>query len=51
VPKSAVDPIIDRLGPKLAFQPRQRFAKGTVLIVGGTLVPTRDHIVAERSKS
>ncbi len=35
----------------LAFQPRKRFAKDTVLIVDGTLVPTRDHTIAERSKN
>ncbi|ARF76901.1 hypothetical protein B7C62_34885 [Kitasatospora albolonga] len=41
VSKSAVGRIIDRLGPMLALQPRQRFAKDIVLIVDGTLVPTR----------
>ncbi|MDX3135143.1 transposase family protein [Streptomyces europaeiscabiei] len=51
VAKSAADRIIDDPGPKLALQPRKRFAKGTVLIVDGTLVPTRDHSVAERSKN
>ncbi|MFJ4007393.1 transposase [Streptomyces sp. NPDC090023] len=51
VSKSAADRIIDHLGPKLAFQPRKRFAKGAVLIVDGTLVPTRDHTVAEQSKN
>ncbi|MEU8603114.1 transposase [Streptomyces parvulus] len=51
VSKSAADRIIDHLGPKLALQPRQRFAKNTVLIVDGTLVPTRDHSVAEQSKN
>jgi hypothetical protein len=35
----------------LAFQPRKRFAKDTVLIVDGTLVPIRDHTVAEQSKN
>lgn len=30
----------------LALQPRKRFAKDTVLIVDGTLTPTRDHAVA-----
>lgn len=30
---------------------RQRFRRGTVLIVDGTLVPTRDHQVAEQSKN
>ncbi|WP_328940232.1 transposase [Streptomyces tauricus] len=51
VSKSAADRIIDHLGPRLAFQPRQRFAKDTVLVVDGTLVPTRDHSVAEQSKN
>lgn len=41
----------DHLGPKLALHPRQRFAKDTVLIVDGTLVPTRDHTIAEWSKN
>ncbi|MFF9090788.1 transposase family protein [Streptomyces sp. NPDC014991] len=41
VSKSAADRIIDHLGPMIALQPRKRFAKDTVLIVDGTLVPTR----------
>ncbi|MGY4956934.1 transposase [Streptomyces nigrescens] len=51
ISKSAADRIIDHLGPLLAMQPRERFRKGTVLIVNGTLVPTRDHTVAEQSKN
>ncbi|MFD9502361.1 transposase [Streptomyces sp. NPDC060035] len=51
VSKSAADRIIDHLGPMLALQPRKRFAKGTVLIVDGTLVRTRDHTIAEQSKN
>ncbi|MGW2183910.1 transposase [Streptomyces sp. NPDC001732] len=51
VSKSAVDRVIDDLGPKFALHPRQRFAKDAVLIVDGTLVPTRDHKVAEQSKN
>jgi hypothetical protein len=51
ISKSAVDRIIDHLGPLLALQARRRFAKDTVLIVDGTLVPTRDHEVAEQSKN
>ncbi|MFI5640123.1 transposase [Streptomyces goshikiensis] len=51
VSKSAADRIIDYLGPLLALQPRKRFAKDAVLIVDGTMVPTRDHTVAERSKN
>lgn len=51
VPKSAADRIIGHLGPLLALKPPRRFRKDTVLIVDGTLVPTRDHTVAERSKN
>jgi hypothetical protein len=51
VSKSAADRIINHLGPSLALQPRKRFRKGTVLIVDGTLVPTRDDTVAEQSKN
>jgi hypothetical protein len=51
VSKSAADRVIDHLGPLLALQPRKRFAKDTVLIVDGTLVPTRDHTIAEQSKN
>ncbi|MFF5030118.1 transposase [Streptomyces collinus] len=51
VSKSAADRIIDHLGPLLALQPRQRFHKDTVLIVDGTLVPTRDRTIAEQSKN
>lgn len=50
VSKSAADRIIDHLGPSLGIQQRKRFRKDTVLIVDGTLVPTRDHTVAEQSK-
>ncbi|MEU0852070.1 transposase [Streptomyces flaveolus] len=51
VSKSAADRIIDHLGSSLAFQQRRRFHKDAVLIVDGTLVPTRDHTVAEQSKN
>jgi hypothetical protein len=51
VSKSAADRIIDHLAPSLALQQRKRFRKNTVLIVDGTLVPTRDHTVAEQSKN
>ncbi|GAA1283748.1 hypothetical protein GCM10009646_84130 [Streptomyces aureus] len=51
VSKSAADRIIDHLGPTLALQQRKRFRKDTVLIVDGTLVPTRDHSIAEQSKN
>ncbi len=43
--------VFDHLGLKLALQSRRRFAKGAVIIVDGTLVPTRDHKVAEQSKN
>ncbi len=49
--KSAADRIIDDLAPKLALRPRKRYAPETVLIVDGTLVPTRDHTVAAKSKN
>ncbi len=51
VSKSAADRIVDHLGPALALQQCKRFRKSTVLIVDGTLVPTRDHAVAEKSKN
>ncbi|MFG2947579.1 transposase [Streptomyces adustus] len=51
VSKSAADRAIFDLGPRLALHPRRRFAKDAVLIVDGTLVPTRDHKVAEQSKN
>ena len=51
ISKSAADRIIDHLGPLLALRPRKRFRKDTVLIVDGTLVPTRDHTIAEQSKN
>lgn len=51
VSKSAADRVIRDLRPKLALQPRRRFAKDTVLIVDAALVPTRDHKVAEQSNN
>lgn len=51
VSKSAADRIIDHLGPALALPQRKRFCKDAVLIVDGTLVPTRDHSIAEQSKN
>ncbi|MFJ2193894.1 transposase [Kitasatospora sp. NPDC087861] len=51
VSKSAADRIIDHVGRLLALNPRRRFRKDTVLIVDGTLVPTRDHTIAEQSKN
>ncbi|GGP83899.1 hypothetical protein GCM10010278_73000 [Streptomyces melanogenes] len=49
--QSAADRVIEHLGSRVALAPRRRFAKDAVLIVDGTLVPTRDHQVAEQSKS
>ncbi|MFJ9567760.1 transposase [Streptomyces fuscichromogenes] len=51
ISKSAADRIIDHVGPLLALKQRQRFRASTVLIVDGTLVPTRDHSAAEKSKN
>ncbi|MEU3972995.1 transposase [Streptomyces bacillaris] len=51
ISKSAADRIVGHLGPALALQPRRRFRKTTVLIVDGTLVPTRDRAVAASSKN
>ncbi|MGW1116666.1 transposase [Streptomyces tanashiensis] len=51
VSKSTAGRVINHLGPLLALRPRKRFAKNTVLIVDGTLVPTRDQTIAERSKN
>jgi hypothetical protein len=50
VSKSVADRIIDHLGPALAPQQRKRFRTDTVLIVDGTLIPTRDHSIAVQSK-
>ncbi|MCG7524810.1 transposase [Streptomyces sp. OfavH-34-F] len=51
VSKSAAGRIVGHLGPRLALKPCRRFRNDTVLIGDGTLVPTRDHTVAERSKN
>lgn len=51
ISKSAANRIVNHLAPLLALQPRRRFRKESVLIVDGTLVPTRDHEVAEQSKN
>ncbi|SHN31412.1 Helix-turn-helix of DDE superfamily endonuclease [Streptomyces yunnanensis] len=51
VSKSTAGRVINRLGPLLALRPRERFAKDTMLIIDGPLVPTRDHTIAERSKN
>jgi hypothetical protein len=51
ISKSAADRIINGIAPRLTLWPRRRFRKDTVLIVDGTLVPTRDHTIAEQSKN
>lgn len=51
VSKSAAARVIEDLGPALGLRPRVRFPRGAVLIVDGTLVPTRDHDVAAPSKN
>ncbi len=51
VSKSTAGRVINHLGPLLALQPRKRFAKDTVLIVDGALIPISDHTIAERSKN
>ncbi len=43
VSKSTAGRVINHLGPLLALRPRQQFTKDTVLIMDGTLVPTRGH--------
>src|SRR4051812_15058132 len=48
---SAVHRVIDTLGPLLALAPVRRHGHGQVAIVDGTLVPTRDHRLAARSKN
>ncbi|WP_193475499.1 transposase family protein [Streptomyces griseomycini] len=51
ISKSAADRVIDHIAPLLALTPvRRRHPAGTVLIVDGTLVPTRDRSVAASSK-
>ncbi|MGX8904687.1 transposase family protein [Streptomyces netropsis] len=52
ISKSAADRVIDHIAPFLALAPvRRRHPAGTVLIVDGTLVPTRDRSVAASSKN
>ncbi|MGW5658396.1 transposase [Streptomyces humi] len=51
VSKSAANRIINHPGPALTLLPRKRFRKDAVLIVDATLVPTRDHAIAEQSKN
>jgi len=49
--KSPVSRVIDHLGRKLALEPRKRFAKDAVLIVEGTLLPTRAARSTDRVKA
>lgn len=51
ISKWAADRIINDLAPSIALHPRKRFRKDAVLIVDGTLVPTRARSGAERSKN
>jgi hypothetical protein len=51
VSHSAAHRVIDAIGPLLALAPVQRRRLDQVSIVDGTLVPTRDHTVAARSKN
>ncbi|MEV7860970.1 transposase [Streptomyces hirsutus] len=51
VSKSAAARILRCTGPLLALKQRQRFRRGAVLIVDGTLVPTRDRAIAQQSKN
>ena len=51
VSKPTVDRVVDEQGPRLALIQWQLFRKGTVLTVEGTLVPTRGHTLAQRSKN
>ncbi|MFE2186417.1 transposase [Streptomyces sp. NPDC059455] len=52
ISKSAADRVIDHIAPLLALAPvRHRHPADTLLIVDGTLVPTRDRGVAASSKN
>ncbi|KUL47766.1 hypothetical protein ADL28_31175 [Streptomyces violaceusniger] len=52
ISKSAADRVIGHIAPLLALAPvRRRHPSDTVLIVDGTLVPTRDRSVASSSKN
>ncbi|MDQ0771760.1 hypothetical protein QF026_000226 [Streptomyces aurantiacus] len=52
ISKSAADRVIDHIAPLLALAPvRRRHPADTVLIVDGTLVPTRDRSVVASSKN
>jgi hypothetical protein len=51
VSHSAAYRVINTLGPLLALAPVRRRKADQVTIVDGTLIPTRDHAVAARSKN
>lgn len=51
VSHSAAHRVIDTLGPLLALAPVRRRPVEQIAIVNGTLVPTRDHRLAARSKN
>src|SRR2546423_4052063 len=51
VSHSAAHRVIDTLGPLLALAPVRRRRVDHVSIVDGTLIPTRDHRLAARSKN
>lgn len=52
ISKSAADRVIDHIATFLALAPvRRRHPAGTVLIVDGTLGPTRDRNIASSSKN
>src|SRR3954464_9693667 len=48
---SAVHRVLDTLGPLLALAPVRRRPREQIAIVDGTLIPTRDHRLAARSKN
>lgn len=49
--KSAADRVLDHLAPLLAIAPARQPCRGTVVIVDGTLMPTRDRTLAASSKN
>src|SRR3954466_2754434 len=51
VSHSAVHRVLDTLGPLLALAPVRRRTREQVAIVAGTLVPTREHRPAAKSKN
>jgi len=51
VSHSAAHRVIDTLGPLLALAPVRRRPVCQIAIVGGTLIPTRDHRLATKSKN